>query len=82
MLVEGGPRVFRSFVAGGEWDALWLYRSPREFGDAGVPLVASPTNSIPGRMVDDIAIGEDRRLGFVNDSRWSSMIDALAAVRS
>src|SRR6185503_1282497 len=38
ILVEGGPRVFRSFVAAGEWDALWIYRSPKEFGD-GVPLV-------------------------------------------
>ena len=82
ILVEGGPRVFRSFVAAGAWDALWIYRSPKEFGDAGVPLVASPTHRMPGRMVDDIAIGEDRRLGFVNDSRWSSLIDALAAARS
>ncbi len=82
VLVEGGPRVFRSFIAAGEWDALWLYRSPREFGDGAVPLFTSRDANIPGRVVDDIAIGEDRRLGFVNEARWSSMLGALAAAQS
>ncbi len=82
ILIEGGPRVFQSFVDAGEWDALWLYRSPREFGESGVPLLTSREQKIPGRVVDDIALGDDRRLGFVNESRWSSMIEALAAARS
>jgi diaminohydroxyphosphoribosylaminopyrimidine deaminase/5-amino-6-(5-phosphoribosylamino)uracil reductase len=82
ILIEGGPRVFQSFVDAGEWDALGLYRSPREFGESGVPLLTSREQKIPGRVVDDIAVGEDRRLGFVNESRWSSMIEALAAARS
>ena len=82
ILVEGGPRVFRSFVAAGEWDLLWLYRSPQEFGESGVPLFTSREQKIPGRVVDDIAIGDDRRLGFVNEPRWSALIEALAAARS
>jgi diaminohydroxyphosphoribosylaminopyrimidine deaminase / 5-amino-6-(5-phosphoribosylamino)uracil reductase len=82
MLIEGGPRVFRSFVAAGEWDALWLYRSPREFGHDGVPLFSSARQGTPGRMVDDILIGEDRRMGFVNEPRWSSLLESIAAVRS
>lgn len=82
ILVEGGPNVFKSFVHAGQWDALWLYRSPRAFGPAGVPLFTSPLESISGRVVDDTAIGEDRRVGSVNDARWSAMVEALASVRS
>lgn len=82
ILVEGGPRVFRSFLEAGEWDATLVYRSPQEFGESGVPLLTSRNERMPGRVVDDITIGEDRRLGFVNEPRWSAMIEALAAVRS
>jgi diaminohydroxyphosphoribosylaminopyrimidine deaminase/5-amino-6-(5-phosphoribosylamino)uracil reductase len=82
ILVEGGPRVFRSFIEAGEWDALWLYRSPVEFGGEGVPLVAAPGQKIFGRGVDDVAVGDDRRFGFVNEPRWSSMAEALAAARA
>jgi diaminohydroxyphosphoribosylaminopyrimidine deaminase/5-amino-6-(5-phosphoribosylamino)uracil reductase len=37
VLVEGGPRVMRSFLAGDVWDRFTLYVAPRFLGE-GVPL--------------------------------------------
>jgi len=82
VLVEGGPRVFWSFVDAGRWDAAWVYRSPREFGAGGVPFLRSADEAIPGRLVDEIAIVNDRRFGFVNDSSWSRTMSALERAAS
>lgn len=38
VLVEGGPAVFTSFVAGGCFDRLVLYVAPLLLGDGGLPL--------------------------------------------
>jgi diaminohydroxyphosphoribosylaminopyrimidine deaminase/5-amino-6-(5-phosphoribosylamino)uracil reductase len=77
ILVEGGPSVFWSFVDAGHWDALWLYRSPREFGRAGVALARSDQN-LPGRQVDARALGPDTCNAFVNEASWARLHDALA----
>jgi diaminohydroxyphosphoribosylaminopyrimidine deaminase/5-amino-6-(5-phosphoribosylamino)uracil reductase len=38
ILVEGGAKVFSSFLHSGQWDAMCLFRSPKVFGDGGVSL--------------------------------------------
>ncbi len=81
VLVEGGPRVFWSFVDAGRWDAAWLYRSTQSFG-GGLPLLRSKDEAFPGRMIDERAIGLDRRFGFVNETSWSRTMSALEQAAS
>ena len=81
VMVEGGPRVFWSFVASECWNAAWLYRSERVFGPAGVPLFRSHSERFPGRAVDSCAWGIDRRWGFVEASSWAHMMSALEGAR-
>lgn len=81
VLVEGGPRVFWSFVESGCWNAAWLYRSGSMFGPAGVPLFRSPDERFPGRLVDTATFGNDRRLGFVEASSWAHLAPALEGAR-
>ncbi len=77
--VEGGPRVFWSFVDAGKWDGAWLYRSAETFGAGGVPWARTATDTRLGRVVDDRALGVDDRIGIVNDASWPSLAAALAA---
>lgn len=82
VLVEGGPRVFWSFVDAGCWDAAWVYRSARAFGPEGVRLFRSDDESVPGRLVDRRNVGADECHGFVNEASWSRLTTALAAART
>ena len=82
ILVEGGPRVFASFVDAGTWDVAWLYRSERALGPAGVPLLGSASDALPGRVVDEREIAGDRRLGLVNEASWVRTAAALERARS
>lgn len=69
LLVEGGARVFSSFLRAGTWDAMFVYVSPVLFGPEGVGL--------SDRVMDKDAIGavfagasvhgEDALLGFINE---------------
>jgi len=38
ILVEGGAKVFSSFVRSGKWDTLYLYQAPKLYGEGGVSL--------------------------------------------
>ena len=38
ILVEGGAKVFSSFIHSGVWDALYVYQAPKVYGEGGVPL--------------------------------------------
>jgi diaminohydroxyphosphoribosylaminopyrimidine deaminase/5-amino-6-(5-phosphoribosylamino)uracil reductase len=58
LLVEGGPRVARSVLATGRWDAAWIYRSACVFGPGGVAM--SPA-SPDGAAVDTVDVGDDTR---------------------
>jgi diaminohydroxyphosphoribosylaminopyrimidine deaminase/5-amino-6-(5-phosphoribosylamino)uracil reductase len=81
VLVEGGPRVFWSFVDAGAWDAAWCYRSASTFGPGGVGLFRAPAERFPGRLVDETTMGNDRRLGYVNEASWSRLAAALEQAR-
>jgi riboflavin biosynthesis pyrimidine reductase len=77
ILVEGGPSVFWSFVDAGAWDAVWLYRSQREFGVAGVPF-AHVDQNLPGRLIDTRLLGPDQCDAYVNEESWTRLTGALA----
>jgi diaminohydroxyphosphoribosylaminopyrimidine deaminase/5-amino-6-(5-phosphoribosylamino)uracil reductase len=81
ILVEGGPRVFRSFVAAGAWDAVWLYRSPLEFGPGGVALCtpAQDVRGVGGCTVDEVVIGRDTRERWVRPASWDRLFSRLSA---
>jgi diaminohydroxyphosphoribosylaminopyrimidine deaminase/5-amino-6-(5-phosphoribosylamino)uracil reductase len=81
ILVEGGPRVLGSFLRAGAWDALWWYRSPARFG-AGVPWFDGPdpaqSETPPGQLVDETAVGDDARRRYVNPRTWEPLSALLA----
>ena len=81
ILVEGGPRVFRSFLAAGAWDAAWLYRAEGEFGPGGVPLFDADGRAQPdllGLPVDEVPVAPDHRSRHVRDGSWEPMMARLA----
>ena len=82
VLVEGGPRVFWSFVDAGCWDGVLIYRSAQVFGPGGLRLFRSDGESVPGRLVDRRDVGTDECQAFVNEASWSRLTQALAAART
>jgi diaminohydroxyphosphoribosylaminopyrimidine deaminase/5-amino-6-(5-phosphoribosylamino)uracil reductase len=81
ILVEGGPRLFRSFLASGAWDAMWHYQASADFGPDGVAMAAhdTPLATTLGTPVDEIALGADVRRRYVNAVSWGRLLAALAA---
>jgi diaminohydroxyphosphoribosylaminopyrimidine deaminase / 5-amino-6-(5-phosphoribosylamino)uracil reductase len=77
LLVEGGPRLMRSFVAAGAWDAWWWYTSKERFG-GGVPLFDTGAGAAPGPSVDECAVGTDTRRRYVNAHAWDRVTRLLA----
>ncbi len=64
LLVEGGSRVFSSFLAEGQADELWLFVAPTVFGDVGSLGLASTLNTLPGgplrwRLQTLLSLGDD-----------------------
>jgi len=78
ILVEGGPRLFASFVAAQAWDAFWHYRSNSDFGTQGVPMPANAASD-PAAVVDEVALGPDVRRRHVRDASWQRLTHCLAA---
>ena len=76
ILVEGGARLFRSFVAAEVWDALWLYRSSGVFGAGAVPLSAGAAEPA-GIAVDEVSVGGDVRRRFVRAPSWERLRSRL-----
>jgi len=73
ILVEGGPRLMRSFVEANAWDAFWHYESRDEFGEYGVAMGLFPS----GTAIDELALGVDVRRRYVNALTWSHVINGL-----
>lgn len=75
VLVEGGARVFSSFISAGFWDGLYLFQSKALFGDGGVPLYRGPTvdRSVTGHSVDSLSVGFDALHRFVGERSWSAI---------
>jgi len=74
VLVEGGPRLMKSFIDADAWDAFWHYQSKEEFGSDGVSIGRSPA----GHMIDELALDFDVRRRYVNVASWDSLINGLS----
>lgn len=80
ILVEGGARVFRSFLDAGAWDAVWRYQSSVRFGE-GVALFEG-AGDVPGRLgvpIDEVALGADRRWRSINPRTWERLASRMEA---
>jgi len=75
LLVEGGPRLFQSFIDAGVWDALWHYQSGETFGSEAVPMVEWP---LRGLSIDEVALGADTRRRYANPESWETLMNGLA----
>ncbi|HET6462297.1 MAG TPA: bifunctional diaminohydroxyphosphoribosylaminopyrimidine deaminase/5-amino-6-(5-phosphoribosylamino)uracil reductase RibD [Candidatus Krumholzibacteria bacterium] len=73
VLVEGGPRLMRSFIEAGTWDAFWHYEAKEEFGANGVSMGQVPV----GTMIDELALDFDVRRRYVNATSWDRLIGGL-----
>ncbi len=73
VLVEGGPRLVRSFIEAGAWDAFWHYESRDEFGSNGVPM----SFAVPGEAMDELVLGVDVRRRHVNPAAWGALLHGL-----
>ncbi|WP_111498203.1 MULTISPECIES: bifunctional diaminohydroxyphosphoribosylaminopyrimidine deaminase/5-amino-6-(5-phosphoribosylamino)uracil reductase RibD [Marinobacter] len=72
VLVEAGPRLAGSFVAGGLVDEFWLYQAPVFLGSEGRPTVTLPIDRMADRkhwrVLDRRQVGDDQRLILVPDT--------------
>jgi len=82
LLVEGGPRLLKSFIDAGAWDVLWHYEADVEFGAGGVPMLDAGARdafeSQRGARVDELALGGDVRRRYVNAASWGRLLGGLA----
>jgi diaminohydroxyphosphoribosylaminopyrimidine deaminase / 5-amino-6-(5-phosphoribosylamino)uracil reductase len=82
VLIEGGPRLLKSFIDAGAWDVLWHYEADVEFGAGGVPMLDAGARdafeSQRGARVDELALGGDVRRRYVNAMSWGRLLGGLA----
>jgi riboflavin biosynthesis pyrimidine reductase len=74
VLVEGGPRLIRSFIEAGAWDAFWHYQSNQTFGSDGVEGADTP-----GDVTDEVRLGGDTRRRYINPATSERLTRALDA---
>jgi diaminohydroxyphosphoribosylaminopyrimidine deaminase/5-amino-6-(5-phosphoribosylamino)uracil reductase len=79
ILVEGGARVFSSFLAAGEWDAILAFVSPKLYGEAGVPMYARREPVEPEMVaVDALRFGNDFLHRYLNRRTYAEIKRRLA----
>jgi len=80
VLVEGGARVFDSFVRSGMWDAFYRFASPVHFGGGG-PAAAEdgPGGPAGSLQIDVAAVGADTLTRFVNADAFARLGERLRA---
>jgi diaminohydroxyphosphoribosylaminopyrimidine deaminase/5-amino-6-(5-phosphoribosylamino)uracil reductase len=67
LLIEGGAKVFTSFVRAGVWDALFLFHSPGMFGTEGVPVYSHESAETPDALsVDAVQLENDFLHRYLN----------------
>lgn len=78
ILVEGGAKVFSSFLRSGQWDAMCLFRSPKVFGDGGVPLFEGDAQMPPEAVeVDTKHFQDDVLRLYLNQKTRDEIKDRL-----
>ena len=80
VLVEGGAKVFASFVRAGLWDGLYMFVSPSFFGAGGVAVSSESfdKNHLNAELAGMAAVSGDVVLSFINKNTRRSMLERLA----
>lgn len=80
VLVEGGAKVFSSFVRSGRWDALYVYQAPKVYGSGGVPLFDDVGDTdIDAVTADARLFGGDVLFRYLNRNTRAGVRSALEA---
>ncbi len=79
ILVEGGAKVFSSFIDKGIWDAMVTFVSPMLFGENGAAMYkrTSPNTHIDAIPVDARKIGRDFLLRYMNEKTRENLLVEL-----
>jgi diaminohydroxyphosphoribosylaminopyrimidine deaminase/5-amino-6-(5-phosphoribosylamino)uracil reductase len=78
LLVEGGSRVFTSFIRAGLWDAMFLFHSPKAFGKNGVPVYAATNGLTPEAIpVDAARLEHDFLHRYLNQRTQNDIVSSL-----
>lgn len=73
-LVEGGATVFTSFVRAGIWDAMYLFHSPKAFGERGVPaLTGDKPADLDVVAVDAVRLEQDFLHRYLNPRTYEEI---------
>ena len=79
LLVEGGARVFSSFVTNGAWDAMFVFVSPVLFGPEGVDLAdrALERAGLAAVFAGASRAGDDAVLCYINRKTRDALVSRL-----
>ncbi|NIM19630.1 MAG: bifunctional diaminohydroxyphosphoribosylaminopyrimidine deaminase/5-amino-6-(5-phosphoribosylamino)uracil reductase RibD [Candidatus Latescibacteria bacterium] len=79
ILVEGGGKVFSSFIDRNLWNAAYTFVSPLFFGEEGVAMYRKRfANKEPGAFpVDAFRVGDDFLLRMLNEKTRSELLEKL-----
>jgi diaminohydroxyphosphoribosylaminopyrimidine deaminase/5-amino-6-(5-phosphoribosylamino)uracil reductase len=78
LLVEGGARVFTSFLRAGLWDAMFLFHSPKAFGKRGVAVYADHSPLEPDAVpVDAVRLEHDFLHRYLNGQTRDQIVSRL-----
>lgn len=78
LLVEGGATVFTSFVSAGLWDALYLFHSPKAFGQGGVSAFSGGAAvDLDVVAVDAVRLDVDFLHRYLNRSTYEKITTQL-----
>jgi diaminohydroxyphosphoribosylaminopyrimidine deaminase/5-amino-6-(5-phosphoribosylamino)uracil reductase len=78
LLVEGGAQVFTSFVREGVWDAMFLFHSPKAFGERGVGVYTDANPMTPDAVsVDAFRLDDDFLIRYLNRRVFDHISAAL-----
>jgi diaminohydroxyphosphoribosylaminopyrimidine deaminase/5-amino-6-(5-phosphoribosylamino)uracil reductase len=79
VLVEGGAKVFSSFINQGLWDALYVFVSPKIFGPDGVAMSGrAPLDGSVGAALAGVATFDgDVLLSYLNERTKEALFERL-----
>ena len=80
VLVEGGRKVFSSFVEAGVWDGMFLFVSPVLFGPDGVGLAdrAVGKENLGARFAGASVVSGDVVVSLISEKTRSAILDRLS----
>jgi diaminohydroxyphosphoribosylaminopyrimidine deaminase/5-amino-6-(5-phosphoribosylamino)uracil reductase len=79
LLVEGGASVFSNFLREDVWDALYVFHSPKLFGDSGVSVFKGAEPFTPDAVaVDAMRLDGDFLHRYLNRHTYEQIVSRMA----